>query len=40
VSVKASKDIKITPSFTLPVFGQLTANPSTQRMYFTFGLSF
>jgi hypothetical protein len=40
VSVKASKDLKITPSFTLPVFGQLTANPSTQRMYFTFGLSF
>lgn len=39
VSVKASKDIKVSSTFVLPVFAQLTANPSSQKMYFTFGVS-
>lgn len=40
VSLKASKEISITPSFSLPLFGALTANPSTQSLYLTAGVSF
>lgn len=40
LSLKAAKDIKITSSFALPVFAQLTFNPYTQGTYFVFGLSF
>lgn len=39
LSLKASKDIKITDHFSLPVFGQLTANPDNGKFYFAFGLS-
>ncbi len=39
VSLKASKDIKITNSFSVPVFASVTANPSTQKAYFVFGFT-
>ena len=39
VSVKATKDIKITDKFSLPVFGQIAANPASQKAYFVFGFT-
>lgn len=39
LSLKASKDIKITDHFSLPVFGQLTANPDNGKFYLAFGVS-
>ncbi len=39
VSLKAGKDIKITDSFSLPVFAGIAANPSTEKAYFLFGLT-
>ena len=40
VSLKASKDIKITDSFSLPLFGQLITNPRAEETFFVFGVSF
>lgn len=40
MSLKASKEIAITPTFSVPLFGALTANPSTQSLFFTAGVSF
>jgi len=40
ISLKASKEIKITDSFKLPMFASLAANPSTQNLFFTAGVSF
>ena len=39
VSLKATKDIKITDTFSVPVFAAVNANPSTQKAYFVFGLT-
>lgn len=39
ISLKASKDIKITDSFSIPVFAQIATNPSTQKAYFVLGLT-
>ncbi len=39
VEVKASKDIVITPSFSLPVFAGVMANPCTQKAYFMAGFT-
>ncbi len=39
VSLKASKDIKITDSFSIPVFAQVAANPASQKAYFVFGFT-
>lgn len=39
IGLKAVKEIKITDSFSLPVFGQLITNPRTEDMYFVFGVS-
>lgn len=39
ISLKASKDIKITDSFSVPVFAAINTNPSTQKAYFTFGFT-
>lgn len=39
VTLKASKDLKITPTFTLPVFAAITANPSTEKAYMTVGIT-
>ena len=40
ITVKATKEINVTPSFKLPLFAALTANPSTQKFYLTAGLTF
>ena len=39
LSLKATKDIKITDSFSIPVFGQIAANPCSQRAYLVFGFT-
>ncbi len=39
VALKATKEIKITDSFSIPVFGQIAANPCTQKAYLVFGLT-
>ena len=39
VSLKATKDIKVTDSFSIPVFGQVVANPCAQKAYLVFGLT-
>lgn len=39
VSLKATKDLKITDTFSLPVFAQIAANPSTQKAYMVFGFT-
>lgn len=40
VSLAASKEIKVTDSFSVPAFAKVTVNPRTEGAYFTFGLSF
>ncbi|MDR1416709.1 MAG: hypothetical protein LBJ57_04750 [Prevotellaceae bacterium] len=40
VSLKATKELKITDSFTLPVFGQLIFNPNSEDVFLVFGVSF
>ncbi|MDR1119961.1 MAG: hypothetical protein LBM08_03495 [Dysgonamonadaceae bacterium] len=39
ISLKASKEIKLTDSFSLPAFGQIILNPNREGIYFVFGLS-
>ena len=39
VSVKATKDIKVTDTFSIPVFGQIAANPCSQKAYLVFGFT-
>ena len=38
LSLKATKDIKITDTFSVPIFGQVVANPCTQKAYLVLGL--
>ena len=39
ISLRATKDIRITDSFSIPIFGQITANPSSQDAYLVFGFT-
>ena len=39
VSLRAQRNIKITDTFSLPVFGQIAVNPSTEHAYFVFGFT-
>ena len=39
VGIKATKDIKINEHFCIPIFAGITANPSTEKAFFIFGLS-
>lgn len=39
VAVTATKDINVTPSFSLPVFVGVAANPCTQKTYFMAGFT-
>jgi hypothetical protein len=39
LSLKASKEIKINDSFSLPVFGQIITNPRTEDIFLVFGIS-
>lgn len=40
ISLSASKEIKITDSFSVPAFAKVTLNPRTEGAYFVFGLTF
>ncbi|GHV58899.1 hypothetical protein FACS1894182_12140 [Bacteroidia bacterium] len=40
VSLKAAKEVKITDSFSLPLFGQIIVNPDREDIFFVFGISF
>ncbi|MDR0682798.1 MAG: hypothetical protein LBG15_13280 [Dysgonamonadaceae bacterium] len=40
ISLKASKEIKITDSFTLPLFGQFIVNPRTEDTFLVVGITF
>ncbi len=39
VSLKATKDLKITDSFSVPVFAQVAANPSNEKAYLVVGFT-
>ena len=39
LAVMATKDIKVTESFSIPVFGQIVANPCSQKAYLVFGFT-
>jgi hypothetical protein len=39
VSLKATKDIKVTDKFSIPVFAQVAANPCSQKAYLVFGFT-
>ncbi|MBR4390473.1 MAG: hypothetical protein IKT00_15040 [Prevotella sp.] len=39
LSLKAQKDIKVTDSFSIPVFGQVVGNPCSQKAYLVFGFT-
>ena len=39
LSLRATKDIKVTDSFSIPVFAQVATNPCTQKAYLVFGLT-
>lgn len=39
VGLSATKELKITSGFSLPVFGKLIANPYEEQVYFVFGFS-
>jgi len=40
ISLGASKELKISESYSLPVFAKATFNPAADKAYFTFGISF
>lgn len=39
LSMRATKAIRVTDTFSVPVFGQLTANPCSQKAYLVLGLT-
>ena len=39
LSLKATKDIKVTDTFTVPVFAQVAANPCSQKAYLVLGFT-
>ena len=39
LSLKATKDIKVTDAFSIPVFAQFVGNPCSQKAYLVFGLT-
>ena len=39
LAVRASKDIKVTDSFSIPIFGEVSANPCSQKAYLVGGMS-
>ena len=39
LSIRATKEIKYTESFSIPVFGQVTANPCSQKAYLIVGFT-
>lgn len=39
LSLKAEKEIKVADTFSIPIFGQVTANPCSQKAYLVLGLT-
>ena len=39
LALKAAKDIKVTDTFSIPVFGQVVANPCSQKAYMIIGFT-
>ena len=39
LALKATKDIKVTDTFSIPVFGQAVGNPCSQKAYLVFGFT-
>ena len=39
LALKATKDIKVTDSFSIPIFGQVIANPRTEKTYLVLGFT-
>ncbi|MBO4812288.1 MAG: hypothetical protein J5552_12140 [Prevotella sp.] len=39
LSLRADKEIKVTDTFSIPIFGQVTANPCSQKAYLVLGIS-
>ena len=39
LALKATKDIKVADSFSIPIFGQVVANPCSQKAYLVFGFT-
>ena len=39
LSLKATKDIKVTDTFSIPIFGQVVANPCSQKAYLVLGIT-
>ena len=39
LTLRATKDIKVTDSFSIPIFGQVTANPCAQKAYLVLGFT-
>lgn len=39
LSLRATKSIKVTDTFSIPLFGQLTANPCSQKAYLVMGFT-
>lgn len=39
LALRATKEIKVTESFSVPVFGQVVANPCSQKAYLVLGLT-
>ena len=39
LALRADKEIKVTDSFSIPVFGQVVANPCSQKAYLVLGLT-
>ena len=39
LSLRATKDIRVTNSFRIPIFAQLTGNPCAQKAYLVFGFT-
>ena len=39
LSLRATKDMKVTDSFSIPVFAQVTANPCSQKAYLVLGFT-
>jgi len=39
LSLRATKNIKVTDRFSIPLFGQVTANPCSQKAYLVFGFT-
>jgi len=39
VSLRADKEIKVTDSFSIPIFGQVVGNPCSQKAYLVLGIT-